>query len=128
MKGVLIVMKTQHTAEDVREMFHDHVKFSGALNQEFDISVTLCVRRKFTLKYKNANSTGKLPDATFFLSLGRSCYQCVLNLYLLLFLTIFFERSFCRFRSYPVPHRGNQMKQRNWRPHNTVILKSQNSL
>jgi hypothetical protein len=43
--------------------FHDHVKFSGALNQEFDVSVTLFVRRKFTLKYKNTNSTGKLPAA-----------------------------------------------------------------
>lgn len=78
-------------------MFHDHVKFSGALNQEFEVSVTLCVRRKFTLKYKNANSTSKLPDATFFLCLGRSYYQCVLNLNLLFFLPIFLTGLFAGF-------------------------------
>jgi len=72
-------------------MFHGHVKFSGALNQEFDVSVTLCVRRKFTLKYKNANSTSKIPDPTVFLFLVRSCYQFLKFLLII----VFYRFTFC---------------------------------
>jgi len=44
-KRVFILVQTEHTAEDASVMFRDHVKFSGAMNQEFDFSVTLFVRR-----------------------------------------------------------------------------------